>query len=121
MPKRILQGTVVSDKGDKTVIVRVERRIMHPIYRKYLRRSKRYPAHDETNQYKTGDLVRIGECRPLSKTKSWEVLGTITAAEAAVSPHAGDAAAAQASAAQTPAALTPAAEPPAAETPAAEA
>lgn len=74
MPKRILQGVVVSDKMDKTVVVKVERRIMHPIYKKFIRRSKKYAAHDETNQFKIGDVVRIRECRPLSKTKSWEVL-----------------------------------------------
>ncbi len=74
MPKRILQGTVVSDKADKTVTVRVERRIMHPIYKKFIRRSKKYAAHDENNQYKTGDVVRIVESRPISKTKTWAVL-----------------------------------------------
>lgn len=74
MPKRVLQGTVVSDKGDKTVIVRVERRFMHPLYKKYIRRSKRYAAHDEANKVAIGDVVRIQECRPLSKTKRWEVL-----------------------------------------------
>ena len=67
-------GTVVSDKGDKTVIVNVERRIMHPIYKKFIRRSKRFAAHDETNQFKVGDVVRIEECRPISKRKSWTVL-----------------------------------------------
>jgi small subunit ribosomal protein S17 len=75
MPKRILQGTVVSDKGDKTVVVRVERRVMHPIYKKFIRRSKRFHAHDEANAYKIGDVVRIQECRPMSKLKSWEVIG----------------------------------------------
>jgi small subunit ribosomal protein S17 len=74
MPRRVLQGTVVSDKGDKTVIVRVERRVMHPIYKKYIRRSKRYAAHDAENRFKAGDVVRIRECRPLSRTKCWEVL-----------------------------------------------
>lgn len=88
MPRRVLQGTVVSDKGDKTVIVRVERRVMHPIYKKYIRRSKRYAAHDPDNQFKAGDLVRIRECRPLSRTKSWEVLQTISAADAGVAPPA---------------------------------
>ena len=75
MPKRILQGTVVSDKGDKTVIVKVERRVMHPLYKKFIRRSKRYAAHDEQNRFKVGDVVRIQECRPLSRTKHFEVLG----------------------------------------------
>ena len=74
MPRRILQGTVVSDKGDKTVIVSVERRVMHPLYKKYIRRSKRYAAHDADNRYKVGDVVRIVECRPLSRTKRFEVL-----------------------------------------------
>jgi small subunit ribosomal protein S17 len=74
MPRRILQGTVVSDKGDKTVIVSVERRVMHPIYKKFIRRSKRYAAHDEQNQFKVGDVVRIAECRPLSRTKRFEVM-----------------------------------------------
>lgn len=76
MPKRVLQGTVVSDKGDKTVIVKVERRVMHPLYKKYIRRSKRYAAHDADNQFKIGDIVRIQECRPISKSKTWEVLAT---------------------------------------------
>lgn len=74
MPKRILQGVVVSDKMDKTVVVRVERRVMHPIYKKFIRRSKKYSAHDENNQFKIGDFVRIEECRPISKNKSWVVL-----------------------------------------------
>jgi small subunit ribosomal protein S17 len=74
MPRRILQGTVVSDKNDKTVIVRVERLVMHPLYKKYIRRSKKYAAHDPDNRFKVGDVVRIRECRPLSKTKRWEVL-----------------------------------------------
>lgn len=83
MPRRILQGTVVSDKGDKTVIVSVERRIMHPLYKKYIRRSKRYAAHDPENRHKVGDVVRIVECRPLSRTKHFEVLRA-DAAEAAL-------------------------------------
>ena len=74
MPKRILQGVVVSDKMDKTITVKVERKIMHPIYKKFIRRSKKYAAHDENNQFKAGDVVRIRECRPLSKRKSWEVM-----------------------------------------------
>ena len=74
MPRRVLEGTVVSDKGDKTVIVSVERRVMHPIYKKFIRRSKRYAAHDPENRFKTGDFVRIRKCRPISRTKSWEVL-----------------------------------------------
>ena len=74
MPKRILQGVVVSDKMDKTVVVKVERRVMHPIYKKFIRRSKKYAAHDELNQFKVGDIVRIRESVPFSKTKTWEVL-----------------------------------------------
>ena len=74
MPKRVLSGTVVSDKGDKTIVVEVERRFMHPIYKKFIRRSKRYHAHDEGNQFKVGDQVRIEESRPISKLKSWIVL-----------------------------------------------
>jgi small subunit ribosomal protein S17 len=74
MPKRILQGTVVSDAMDKTVVVQVERRIMHPVYKKFIRRSKKYAAHDETNACKTGQSVRIQECRPISKTKRFEVV-----------------------------------------------
>lgn len=74
MPKRVLQGVCVSDKMDKTVTVLVERRVMHPIYKKYVRKSKKYAAHDETNSVKEGDIVRIRECRPLSKRKTWEVV-----------------------------------------------
>jgi small subunit ribosomal protein S17 len=74
MPKRILQGTVVSDKMDKTIVVKVERRVMHPVYKKFVRRSKKYHAHDESNQFRSGDTVRIRECRPLSRTKRWEVV-----------------------------------------------
>ena len=75
MPKRILQGTVVSDKGEKTVIVRVERKIKHPLYGKIIRRSNRYAAHDETNACKVGEVVKIIETKPISKTKSWLVMG----------------------------------------------
>lgn len=75
MPKRVLQGTVVSDKGEKTVIVRVERKIKHPLYNKIMRRSKRFAAHDEGNSCKEGDVVRIEECAPISKTKTWKVVG----------------------------------------------
>ena len=69
MPKRIMQGVVVSDKMDKTVVVNVERKFPHPLYKKYIKRSKRYHAHDENNTHKVGDTVSIQECRPLSKTK----------------------------------------------------
>ena len=74
MPKRILQGVVVSDKNDKTIVVQVERRVLHPVLKKVVRRSKKFHAHDETNAHKVGDVVRIEECRPLSKLKSWVVL-----------------------------------------------
>jgi small subunit ribosomal protein S17 len=74
MPKRILQGVVVSDKGQKTIIVKVERRMMHPIYKKFIRRSKKFAAHDENNTSKIGDVVRIRECAPISKTKKWELI-----------------------------------------------
>ncbi|MEP1442547.1 MAG: 30S ribosomal protein S17 [Hyphomicrobiales bacterium] len=74
MPKRILQGTVVSDKTDKTVVVKVERRFNHPLFKKVVRRSKNYQAHDDANQFKTGDMVLIEECKPISKTKRWTVL-----------------------------------------------
>ena len=74
MPRRVLQGVVVSDRNDKTVTVRVERRVMHPLYKKVIRRSKKYAAHDEDNRFKVGDTVRIRECRPLSRTKRWEVV-----------------------------------------------
>ncbi len=74
MPKRVMQGVVVSDKMDKTVVVRVERRVMHPLYKKFINRSKKYAAHDEENVCKMGDLVSIRECRPLSKRKRWEVV-----------------------------------------------
>jgi small subunit ribosomal protein S17 len=74
MPRRVLQGVVVSDKTNKTVIVSVERRVMHPVYKKIIRRTKRYAAHDEANAHKVGDVVMIRECRPISKTKRWEVV-----------------------------------------------
>ena len=74
MPKRILQGTVVSDKNDKTVTVLVERRFTHPMMRKTVRSSKKYRAHDEANACKVGETVRIIECAPKSKSKRWEVL-----------------------------------------------
>ncbi len=74
MPKRILEGVVVSDKGEKTVVVKVERTILHPVLRKTVRQSKKYHAHDEANLYKTGEVARIVECAPKSKLKRWEVL-----------------------------------------------
>ena len=74
MPKRVLQGVVVSDKGDKTIVVKVERRFTHPVLKKTVRRSKRYHAHDETNVAKVGQQVAIEECRPYSKTKTWRLV-----------------------------------------------
>ena len=81
MPKRILIGTVVSDKTDKTVTVKVERKVKHPLYGKIIRRSKRYHAHDEANEFKAGDTVRIEETRPISKTKTWRVLDRVQASK----------------------------------------
>ena len=74
MPRRVMQGIVVSDKMDKTVIVEVERLVMHSLYKKFIRRSKKYSAHDENNASKVGEVVSIRECRPISKNKRWEVL-----------------------------------------------
>jgi small subunit ribosomal protein S17 len=74
MPKRVLQGVVVSDKNAKTVVVEVERRFIHPVMGKTVRRSKKYHAHDETKAFKVGDIVRIRECKPVSKLKRWEVV-----------------------------------------------
>ena len=75
MPKRMLQGVVVSDKQDKTVVVRVERRFTHPVLKKTIRRSATFHAHDENNEFSAGDLVRIEEHRPISKLKRWLVIG----------------------------------------------
>lgn len=74
MPKRVLTGTVVSDKTDKTVVVKVERRVKHAMYGKIIKRSKKYHAHDETNQFREGETVRIEETAPISKLKSWKVI-----------------------------------------------
>ena len=74
MPRRILQGTVTSDRNDQTVTVAVERRFKHPVMKKTIRKSKKYRAHDPGNEFKTGDKVRIRECAPVSKTKRWEVV-----------------------------------------------
>ena len=74
MPRRVMQGIVVSDKMEKTVIVEVERRVMHLLYKNLIRRSKKYSAHDENNACKVGDVVSIRECKPISKNKRWEVL-----------------------------------------------
>ena len=88
MPKRILQGTVVSDKTDKTVVVLIERQVRHPVYGKIIRLSKKYHAHDEANAVKTGDVVRIEECAPISKLKTWRVLETVTAGQVIEGSHA---------------------------------
>jgi small subunit ribosomal protein S17 len=77
MPRRVLQGVVVSDKADKTVTVRVESNIMHPVYKKYIKRHKKYAAHDEANAYKVGENVRIIESAPISKSKKWVVEGRV--------------------------------------------
>ena len=79
MPKRILQGVVVSDKQNKTIVVKVERRFTHPLLKKTVRRSKNYHAHDENNEYTVGDVVRIEETRPISKTKTWAVKDRVVA------------------------------------------
>jgi len=106
MPRRSLEGLVTSSKGNKTITVRVERRFSHPLLKKTVRRSKKYHAHDETNRYDVGDRVRIEECRPISRMKSWRVVGRLTpageliradaeaqAAAAAASAEGGDASA----------------------------
>ena len=77
MPRRILQGTVVSDANDKTVVVEVERRFRHPLYGKFVKQNKKFKAHDEKNEFKKGEIVSIEEHRPISKTKSWVVKGRI--------------------------------------------
>ena len=82
MPKRVLIGTVVSDKGDKTVVVRVERRVQHPLYGKIIKLSKKYHAHDAANEFHVGEVVRIEECAPVSKLKTWTVVDRIGVAKA---------------------------------------
>jgi small subunit ribosomal protein S17 len=79
MPKRVMTGTVVSDKTDKTVVVLVERRVKHPLYGKIIKRSKKYHAHDETNEVRTGETVRIEETKPISKLKTWTVVERVNA------------------------------------------
>ena len=83
MPKRLLQGIVVSDKADKTVVVKVERRFTHPVMKKTVRRTKNYQVHDADNRFKVGDIVTIEESRPISKTKRWVVVGEQSPSEAA--------------------------------------
>jgi len=82
MPKRVLTGTVVSDKGDKTVVVRVERRVKHPLYGKIIKLSKKYHAHDAANEFHVGEIVRIEECAPISKLKTWTVVDRLGTAKA---------------------------------------
>jgi small subunit ribosomal protein S17 len=77
MPKRVLTGVIVSDKGEKTVIVNVERKVKHPLYGKIIRRSKKYHAHDEGNEFKAGETVRIEETAPISKLKTWKVIDRV--------------------------------------------
>ena len=77
MPKRVLTGLIVSDKGDKTVVVNVERKVKHPLYGKIIRRSKKYHAHDEANEFKAGETVRIEETAPISKLKTWTVVDRV--------------------------------------------
>jgi small subunit ribosomal protein S17 len=81
MPKRVLTGTVVSDKGEKTVVVRVERRVKHPLYGKIIKLSKKYHAHDAANEFHAGEIVRIEECAPISKLKTWKVVDRIGTAK----------------------------------------
>jgi small subunit ribosomal protein S17 len=81
MPKRVLEGVVVSDKNDKTIVVLVERRFTHPVMKKTVRRSKKYHAHDEANLAKAGDVVRIEECRPMSRQKSWMLVEKVEASK----------------------------------------
>jgi len=81
MPKRVLTGTVVSDKGDKTIVVRVERRVKHPLYGKIIKLSKKYHAHDAANEFHVGEIVRIEECAPISKLKTWTVVDRLGVAK----------------------------------------
>ena len=90
MPKRVLTGTVVSDKGDKTIVVRVERRVKHPLYGKIIKLSKKYHAHDVDNAYHEGEQVRIEECAPISKLKQWTVIDRVGAAGTLITDTASD-------------------------------
>ena len=78
MPRRSLTGIVVSKSGDKTIVVKVERRVTHPLYKKTIRRSKKYHAHDPDNKVNVGSMVNIRECSPISKLKTWEVIDSIS-------------------------------------------
>ena len=89
MPRRVMEGRVVSDKMDKTVTVLIERKVKHPLYGKIIRRSKKYHAHDEGNVFKAGEVVRIEECAPISKLKTWKVIEKIGGAAAIVDPMEG--------------------------------
>ncbi|MDP8996617.1 MAG: 30S ribosomal protein S17 [Pseudomonadota bacterium] len=82
MPKRVVQGVVVSDKNDKTIVVKVERRLLHPVFKKTVRLSKKYHAHDEKNEAKVGEIVRIEETRPSSKLKRWALVAKVDASKA---------------------------------------
>ena len=82
MPKRVVQGVVVSDKNDKTIVVKVERRLLHPVFKKTVRLSKKYHAHDEKNEAKVGEIVRIEETRPSSKLKRWALIAKVDASKA---------------------------------------
>ena len=95
MPRRILEGQVVSDKANKTITVLVERRFRHPVYKKYVKRTDKYAAHDETNQFKVGDKVQIMECRPISKSKRWMAVTGDMPAAASAAPKADKPAAAK--------------------------
>lgn len=92
MPRRVLTGRVTSDKMTKTITVLVDRRVMHPLYKKFIRLSKKYAAHDEANECKIGDKVRIEECRPISKRKTWTVIERNGAKLGEAQPEASDAA-----------------------------
>ena len=78
MPRRVLKGLVVSDKQHKTIVVKVETKVAHPFYKKFIKRSKKYAAHDEMNTCKIGDIVQIKECSPISKNKTWEIFSEIS-------------------------------------------
>lgn len=110
MPRRVLEGEVVSDKMDKTVTVKVERRYIHPVYKKYMKRTDKYAAHDESNAFRIGDKVQIEECRPLSKRKSWTVTTAAPEGRAPKAKAAPVEAAALKKAAKTEAAKKPAAK-----------
>ncbi len=86
MPRRVMEGRVVSDKTNKTITVLIERRIMDPLYKKFIRRTKKYTAHDEANAFRVGDAVKIEECSPISKTKRWKVISDVPAEKREMKP-----------------------------------